>query len=298
MISNDIPWEDISSIKKKCERFRILVIGKANAGKTTLLQKVCNTTESPVIYNPRGDKIGLRVVLPSKRRGQHKIEDELVFAGHDKFIFHDSQGFEAGSDVELNVVKKFIKKRSKEPNLADRLHAVWFCIPTDSPRILLEHETSFFHECDPGKVPVIAIFTKFDYRHRETYYKLLDEGRSCSEAKKMSPRIARQDFENMYKPRLYERRYPPCAHIFLRDMQKSSSTCEELVKVTASSLDDQALQSLFVSAQLNCIDLCVEYAIRHTMSHETRRRSTFGLNVEEMKDIVYNCLIWFPSSLV
>ena len=32
-------------------RFRILVIGRANAGKTTLLQRVCNTTEDPCIYN-------------------------------------------------------------------------------------------------------------------------------------------------------------------------------------------------------------------------------------------------------
>ena len=32
-------------------RFRILVIGQANAGKTTLLQRVCDTTEDPCIYD-------------------------------------------------------------------------------------------------------------------------------------------------------------------------------------------------------------------------------------------------------
>jgi GTPase SAR1 family protein len=31
-------------------RFRVLIIGKANAGKTTILQRVCNTTESPEIH--------------------------------------------------------------------------------------------------------------------------------------------------------------------------------------------------------------------------------------------------------
>ncbi len=30
--------------------FRILIIGRANAGKTTILQRVCDTTESPTIY--------------------------------------------------------------------------------------------------------------------------------------------------------------------------------------------------------------------------------------------------------
>ena len=33
------------------DKFRVLVIGRANAGKTSVLQRVCDTTESPVIYN-------------------------------------------------------------------------------------------------------------------------------------------------------------------------------------------------------------------------------------------------------
>ena len=31
-------------------RFRVLIIGRANAGKTSILQRVCDTTGSPVIY--------------------------------------------------------------------------------------------------------------------------------------------------------------------------------------------------------------------------------------------------------
>ena len=38
-------------LRAKYTRFRILVIGRANAGKTTLLQRVCNTTEDPCIYD-------------------------------------------------------------------------------------------------------------------------------------------------------------------------------------------------------------------------------------------------------
>ena len=37
--------------------FRILVVGRSNAGKTTLLQRVCNTTELPEIYNSKGEKV-------------------------------------------------------------------------------------------------------------------------------------------------------------------------------------------------------------------------------------------------
>jgi len=35
-------------------QFRVLIIGRANAGKTTILQRVCDTTESPTIYQNRG----------------------------------------------------------------------------------------------------------------------------------------------------------------------------------------------------------------------------------------------------
>ena len=30
-------------------KFRVLIIGRANAGKTSILQRVCDTTESPVV---------------------------------------------------------------------------------------------------------------------------------------------------------------------------------------------------------------------------------------------------------
>ena len=31
-------------------QFRVLIIGRANAGKTSILQRICETTESPTIY--------------------------------------------------------------------------------------------------------------------------------------------------------------------------------------------------------------------------------------------------------
>ena len=46
-MSNRDPYD----LRATYTRFRILVIGRANAGKTTLLQRVCNTTEDPCIYD-------------------------------------------------------------------------------------------------------------------------------------------------------------------------------------------------------------------------------------------------------
>ena len=50
--------ERANDIRRRCNRFRILIIGRANAGKTTILQKVCNSTKKPVIYNSKGKRVG------------------------------------------------------------------------------------------------------------------------------------------------------------------------------------------------------------------------------------------------
>jgi GTPase SAR1 family protein len=50
------PTQDI---RAKFGRFRILVVGRANAGKTTLLQRICNTTEKPEIFDREGNKVDL-----------------------------------------------------------------------------------------------------------------------------------------------------------------------------------------------------------------------------------------------
>ena len=44
-------------LRAKYTRFRILVIGRANAGKTTLLQRVCNTTDDPCIYDNKNKNL-------------------------------------------------------------------------------------------------------------------------------------------------------------------------------------------------------------------------------------------------
>lgn len=44
-------------LRSKCGHFRILIIGRANAGKTTLLKKVCNSVEDPEIFDPSGEKV-------------------------------------------------------------------------------------------------------------------------------------------------------------------------------------------------------------------------------------------------
>ena len=66
------------------------------------------------------------------QRGLHNIHDELVFTNHTGYVFHDSRGFEAGGEDELRIVQDFVRQKSQEKRLRDRLHAIWFvpCIST------------------------------------------------------------------------------------------------------------------------------------------------------------------------
>jgi len=50
---------DISKFRKMCPRFRVLIVGRANSGKTTILKKMCDAAaeEKPIVL----DKSGIQV---------------------------------------------------------------------------------------------------------------------------------------------------------------------------------------------------------------------------------------------
>ena len=54
--------EYYKKIRAKFERFRILIIGRRNSGKTTILQRVCNTTDKPSIFDRDGKKVRSRTL--------------------------------------------------------------------------------------------------------------------------------------------------------------------------------------------------------------------------------------------
>ncbi|KAG0706115.1 hypothetical protein DFH29DRAFT_798958 [Suillus ampliporus] len=255
---------DPSKIKEKCGRFRILIVGRANAGKTTILKRVCNTRENPEIRNSAGKKV--RVMIPSKR-GEHDIENEMVFSSNEGFVFHDSRGLEAGGEAEFNKIKAFLADRSQRPSLKDRIHLIWYCIPMDeASRCVTQGEKKFFsHECDTGSIPVIVLFTKFDALYSGEFTKLRENGVSRKDARELAPKSAEESFANgpqwkaLYNPNDIGR--PPKCHICLPDMDKDSADCGLLIKCTAETLDNEVLKQLFVSTQQTNLELCMKYAV-------------------------------------
>jgi hypothetical protein len=78
-------------------------------------------------------------ILLIMQRGEHNIEDEYTFTKHGGYVFHDSRGFEAGNEEELKIVQDFVRRRSQESKLNERLHAIWF-----APFRIYNYEFTYF----------------------------------------------------------------------------------------------------------------------------------------------------------
>ncbi|KAF7350070.1 GTP-binding protein [Mycena venus] len=243
-------------LRSKCKHFRVLVIGRANAGKTTLLKKVCNSVEDPEIFSPEGKKVSLAtpfhhiqaellqldatIVEGSASRGLHDIENQLIFKSNPQFIFHDSRGFESGSIDETEKVKAFIATRAGGNTLSEQLHAIWYCLPTDTNRPLLKADEDFFNIDVTGKG-------------------------NPEEADEQTAQRAQEMLANHFQQPLRGARFPPSDHVQLDDMREKASSCNELIEKTANALTDDTLRLLFVSVQQNNIYLCIQYAIEASL---------------------------------
>ncbi|KAG1810483.1 uncharacterized protein HD556DRAFT_1454633 [Suillus plorans] len=142
-----------ADIFESCPRFRILVIGKTGVGKSSLIDHVFGVGEQQIIeHNKPGEAI---------------INKEFTSPENDRFVLHDSKGFEPGEVENLTIVQKIIERRRNMPDLKDQLHAVWLCfqIPR-AGRCLLETGTEEFLELKRngtlGNVPIIVVLTKYD----------------------------------------------------------------------------------------------------------------------------------------
>jgi len=262
-------------------KFRVLIIGRANAGKTSILQRVCDTTDNPEIYSV--DESGARTLLqqldPSQERGEHNIEHELRFASRDGYVFHDSRGFEGGDNKELEIVQDFVHHKSREKQLKDRLHVIWYCIPMDNdrPELELKH---FEHVCPDKNVPVIAVFTKYEQFRREVMMKLEDQKRGLA---LLSDEIE-SIFDSHYLANL--RGSPPVVR--LEKMHKPGQSCTLLLEKTADALSGNVVGFMLLSVQKDNLELNIRLAIKWV-------NSAFEEGTGNAEMIIKLCTVAFPS---
>ena len=63
--------------------------------------------------------------IPSK----HDIEEEITSSHNEMFVLHDSEGFEEfHKDPYGRKINDFIERRLNQPEVKDRLHAIWYVL--------------------------------------------------------------------------------------------------------------------------------------------------------------------------
>jgi GTP-binding protein EngB required for normal cell division len=280
------------------ERFRILIIGNANAGKTTILEKVCHAKgRKPVYLDDKGNEIADSELKASASRGEHEIEHQFQYPTAHGFVFHDSRGFEAGGAIDLKRVKDFIENRAKGKQLKDQLHVIWYCLPTSNDRGMTKAEMSLF-ESGTGNVPVIAIFTKMDALDHQAFEELLDGGVPVAEAKMQARARGEDIFETNYRQRLEKVNHKPRSVVRLRDMNKEDTDCDELIISTSKVLDGKTLKLFCLSFLRNDVESRIKEAINQIIipkAEEARKSGSFS--DEQAKSLFCDLMYCFPHML-
>ncbi|KAI5991673.1 GTP-binding protein [Pisolithus orientalis] len=281
---------------KNIKRFRILIMGRANAGKTTILQRVCNSTAEPEVYDGKGNKIDGVAVQGTLTRGYHNIEHEILFQSNPGFVFHDSCGFEAGSTHQYDEMKKFVVDRATTRKVNERIHAIWFCIPmAECHRTVTAAEEKFFNECDTGHVPLIVVLTKADTLNLDAVQELEDEGLEIEEDKVVEKeRKLLEKWCAHIKDMLHKCNFPPRAYVSLQKMHEQDADCTTLMQSTANSLNEEGLQKLLISTQQSSVALCVEYAVQKTLK-KCMQQYPQGRFVLDVKFFEHVLMSWFPN---
>jgi predicted GTPase len=106
------PWlRDMQLQASGVKAFRILVCGKTGVGKSTLINKVFGVemTDESLSY----------------QQGVHDINVAFESPKHPGLLIHDSRGWQAGSDTELDLIAKFLRHRAFQEDPAEALHVIW-----------------------------------------------------------------------------------------------------------------------------------------------------------------------------
>jgi hypothetical protein len=123
---------------------------------------------------------------------------------------------------------------------------------------------------------LVAVFTKFDGQIIQESEKLNDMDNAVKWDK--ARENAEITFQRVYLPKVFGTQYPPKAYVCLgggdheyyarnthntsTDMDMSENDCPELAEKTADAIDNASLQELFISTQMNNLDLCGKAGVK------------------------------------
>ncbi|KAF4450003.1 hypothetical protein F53441_6787 [Fusarium austroafricanum] len=253
-----------NNLPESCDKFRILVIGKAGVGKST----IC----SVVFGVPPEKAISHRTVGTKKE----KVWQPITFPGeNENLVLHDSGGFEAGDLKCVDEINSFIKYRRQQPNLADQLHCIWYCISCRSNRPIESAEKEFFLNADVGDIPVVVVFMQFDTLVDDHFCQLRRRQRNRTRAvdmdqlEKDAMNFAIADYDSNYRGQ-FEREFGRRLRVAIIRLSMpqpedgepmETSGVDSLVKETRGMLLADGLKLLWTAAQCHSADMKLKESI-------------------------------------
>ncbi|KAF8126003.1 hypothetical protein EV363DRAFT_1402063 [Boletus edulis] len=143
--------EGVRSYRKKAQKV------ESGVGKSSLLHRV---------FGVEGIVSNSTITPPRTKRGIADIDKEFISLTNERFVVHDSLGFESGDEGNMKIVKDFVARRNAMPHLKDQLHAIWLCLETPyAGGRLLEGGVDMFLQRRAnilGEIPLVVVLTKVD----------------------------------------------------------------------------------------------------------------------------------------
>ncbi|KAH7253297.1 hypothetical protein B0J15DRAFT_526615 [Fusarium solani] len=253
------PWlRDMQLQASGVKAFRILVCGKTGVGKSTLINKVFGVemTDESLSY----------------QQGVHDINVAFESPKHPGLLIHDSRGWQAGSDTELDLIAKFLRHRAFQEDPAEALHVIWFCVDSDVARIEEADKRTFATIAQYShQVPVFVVGTKKDklmgYRKMQLLEEIMEETGNYKEAKKQAEEkasaIAEAQFAELRNQLSQIEHYK--ADGFCCLSKDDDAGIKDLLSQTIGLIADERVRLFCVAAQVVDVEQKINSAITECM---------------------------------